>query len=305
MDFSEVELHSISPEAQEEEICRAISNATILYTGPGRPPITKKIIEAATQLKLIQTPGAGYNEIDVVAAEEAGVPVATTRGGNINAVAEHAIMFMLVLLKRGLYAHEATVRGDWPQFELGMSGTVRELGGNTLGILGLGGIGREVAKRARSFGPRIIYHNRNRLGEVEEADLGVEYVDFDELIRCSDVLSVHVPLTPQTRGIIGRKEIGEMKSGAILLNLARGGVVDEEAVVEAVKAHKLAGAAFDVFEVEPLESDNIFKCVENVMLSPHCSAATVESVERMFNIAGRNIAAIIKGQPLMNVVNNS
>jgi phosphoglycerate dehydrogenase-like enzyme len=213
------------------------------------------------------------------------------------------MMFMLVLLKKGVYAHESTLRGEWPQMELAVGGKVLELGGRTLGILGLGDIGTEVAKRARGFGPHILYHKRSRLPVAEEEVLGVEYVGLDELLKRSDILSIHVPLTPETRGIIGREEIASMKKGAILLNLARGGIVDEGALVEALKEGRLSGAGLDVFEDEPQGPDNIFEGVENVMLSPHVSGASKEMLIRAFGICGENIARFFSGEKLENVVN--
>jgi phosphoglycerate dehydrogenase-like enzyme len=303
IDFSKVELQMINPETPEEEICKAASDATIIYAGPGRPPITRKIIESATKLKFIQMPGAGYDEVDITAASSRNIPIATTKGANTQAVAEHAIMFILVLLKRGITAHEATTHGKWPQFETLGKGTW-ELGGKTLGILGLGMIGKELAKIAKGFGVNMIYHNRTKLGEDEERELEVEHVTFEELISRSDIVSIHVPLSSETRGMIGYEEISNMKDGAIIVNLARGGVVDERAVVDAVRSKKLLGAGFDVFDPEPLPQNNIFKEIYNVMLSPHLAGATTEAILRMHELAGKNIASILKGKKPVNIVNN-
>jgi phosphoglycerate dehydrogenase-like enzyme len=303
IDLSQVELQILNLETPEDEICKAASNATILYAGPGRPPITRKIIESAPQLKFIQMPGAGYDEVDITAADDRKIPVATTHGANARAVAEHAIMFMLVLLKRGISAHEATMRGEWPQFDLVLRKGTWELGGKILGILGLGMIGREVAKMARGFGVHMIYHNRNRLDKEEERKLGVEYVEFDELLSNSDIISIHVPLTEETRGMIGSEEIRMMKDGAVIVNLSRGGVVDEGAVVDAIGSGKLLGAGFDVFETEPLLSGDLFFEVDNVMLSPHLAGATTEAVYGMHEIAGRNFASVMEGKRPVNIVN--
>ncbi len=248
-------------------------------------------------------PGAGYDEVDLSAANDRKIPVATAHGANARAVAEHAIMFMLVLLKRGISAHEGTIRGEWPQFETIWKGTW-ELRGKTLGILGLGMIGKELAKIAKGFGVNMIYHNRNRLDEGEECALEVEYVGFDGLLSESDIISIHVPLTEETRGMIGSEEIRMMKDGAVIVNLSRGGVVDEGAVVEAVRSGKLLGAGFDVFESEPLLSGDLFVEVDNVMLSPHISGATTESIYRVHEIAGRNFASVMEGKRPVNIVND-
>lgn len=304
VDLSKVELQILNPDALEDEICKAASNATIIYAGPGRPPITRKIIESAPRLKLIQTQGVGYDEVDITAANDGKIPVTTAHGANARTVAEHAIMFMLVLLKRGISAHEGTIRGEWPQFDIMLRKGTWELGGKTLGILGLGRIGRELAKMAKGFGVHMIYHNRNRLDVDEEQALEVEYVGFDGLLSESDLISVHVPLTEETRGMIGSEEIGMMKDGAVIVNLSRGGVVDEGAVVEAVRSGKLLGAGFDVFESEPLLSGDLFLEVDNVMLSPHISGATAESIYRAHEIAGRNFASVMEGKRPVNIVND-
>jgi glyoxylate reductase len=304
IDLSKVELQILNPDALEDDICKAATNATIIYAGPGRPPITRKIIESAPQLKLIQMPGAGYDEVDIAAANDFKIPVATARGGNARAVAEHAIMFMLVLLKHGISAHEGTIRGEWPQFDLVLRKGTWELGGKTLGILGLGKIGREVAKMVKGFGVHMIYHNRNRLDEVEERELEVEYVGFDGLLSRSDIISVHVPLAEETRGMIGSEEIRMMKNGAVIVNLSRGGVVDEGAVVEAIGSGKLLGAGFDVFESEPLLTGDLFLEVDNVILSPHLAGATTEAIYRLHEIAGRNFASVMEGIRPVNIVND-
>jgi phosphoglycerate dehydrogenase-like enzyme len=248
IDFSEVELQILSLDTPEDSICSAASDSTIILAGIGRPAITRKIIKASSNLRLIQMPGAGYDEVDISAANEMGIPVATTKAANAQAVAEHVIMFILTLMNKGIYAHESTISGDWPQMELLVENRTMELGGKTLGILGLGAVGKEVAKRARGFRTHVIYNNRNRFNIDDENTLGVEYVGFHELLSRSDILSTHVPLTPDTIGRIGRKEIALMKDGTILINTARGAVVEEQALVDALKEGKLFGAGLDVFD---------------------------------------------------------
>ncbi|UCD44678.1 MAG: 2-hydroxyacid dehydrogenase [Candidatus Bathyarchaeota archaeon] len=304
IDFQEVDLAILPGDASEEQVCEAVADATVIF-GDGRHfiPVTRRIMEAAPRLKIIQMPSVGYDEVDLKAADELGIPVANTQGCNAPSVAEHAIMFMLVLLKRGLLNHEATLRGEWPQMDIAVGGKVLELGGKTLGILGLGAIGTEVAKRARVFGPQIIYNKRSRLPEDEEKRLGVEYAGFDELLQLSDILSVHVPLTPETWGMIGREEIAMMKPGAILLNLARGGVVDDAALAEALREGRLSGAGLDVFQDEPLGPGSVFVGVENVMTSPHVSGASKETMGRGFKMCGENLARVFRGEDPEYVVN--
>jgi phosphoglycerate dehydrogenase-like enzyme len=304
IDFTKTELEMLESDSSEEDICNAVADATILFAGPGRPPITRAIIEAAPRLKLIQMPGTGYNEVDLQAARGEGVYVATTKGANASAVAEHAITFMLILLKKSLIAHEGTSSGGWPQMDTIMRMRTWELGSRTVGLVGFGATGRKVAEILQGFGSNVIYHTRNRLSEDEERSLGVEYTGLNDLLSRSDVVSLHVPLTPETRGMIGRDEVALMRRGAILINTSRGGVVDEEAVVDAIKKKRLGGAGFDVFDSEPLASDNIFAGVENVILSPHIGGGTMEGIQNMSKFAGRNIALVLDGGRPINVVND-
>jgi len=304
IDFSTFDLEILPGDITEEEVCKAVADSTVIFgDGRHRTHITRKVIEAAPNLKLIQMPTVGYDEVDLEAANEYGIPVANTAGCNAVSVAEHAIMFMLVLLKKGLYAHESTLKGEWPQMELAVGGKVSELGGKTLGILGLGAIGTEVAKMARGFGTNILYNKRNRLPQDKEERLGVTYVGFDELLKQSDILSIHVSLNSDTRGLIGREEISMMKKGAILLNLARGPVVDEVAVADALIEGRLSGVGLDVFRDEPLGPGNVYEGLENVMLSPHVSGGSRETFGRSFMMCGKNLARYFAGEKLDYLVN--
>jgi lactate dehydrogenase-like 2-hydroxyacid dehydrogenase len=304
IDFREVDLQILSLDTPKNILFEAASDSTIILAGIGRPAITRKLIEVSPNLRLIQMPGAGYDEVDISAANERGIPVATTKGANAHAVAEHVVMFILTLMNRCIYAHKATKKGDWPQMELLIMDRTMELKGKTLGILGLGAIGRDLAKIVRGFGTKVIYYNRNRLSFNDENTLGVEYVGFHELLSRSDILSIHVPLNHGTTGMIGRNEIALMKDNAILINTSRGPVVDENSLVDALREGKLFGAGLDVFDLEPLGPDNVFSGLDNVVLSPHIGAGTVESVERMIESAGKNISLIISGKCPQNIVND-
>jgi phosphoglycerate dehydrogenase-like enzyme len=265
--------------------------------------IDRKIIEEARNLKLIQQPAVGYESIDVKAATECGVPVANAAGFNSVGVAEHALMMALVLLKKALLLQNETSRCNWLQDKVVNAGSSWELEGRTLGILGFGMVGRELAKRARGFGPRMLYNKRNRLPEVEEKELGVEYCTFDEILSRSDILSIHLPLTDETRGLIGGDELAKMRRGAILLNLARGKIVDTAALAEAVKRGHLSGVGVDVYDPEPIRSDNPLIGLENVMLTPHVAGATLESKTKSLKICFGNFARVFRGEAPINVVN--
>jgi len=302
LDLSEVDMVVVPREATEDEICTAVVGASVILAAPFIH-ITRRMIEAAKGVKLIQFGSVGYEAIDLEAATELGVPVANNPGWNAVTVAEHALMFMLVLLKKALFAHQETCqRRLKPQ---GFSQMVQELRGKTLGILGLGAIGKEVARLANGFGTRIIYYKRNRLSEVEEKELDVEYRDFGELLATSDIISVHLPLTDETQGMIGRKEMAKMKNGAILINTSRREVVDEEALAEALKEGKLAGAGIDVprppEEITGLRNPLIG--MENVMLTPHMAGGSRESMARAVKQVAQNINRVLSGEKPLYIVN--
>jgi lactate dehydrogenase-like 2-hydroxyacid dehydrogenase len=219
----------------------------------------------------------GYDNIDLDAATEMGISVAKNAGFNAVAVAEHAIMMVLALLKKAFYTHKVVVQGGWPQKEVvNQDQFLYELRGKTLGVVGLGSIGTEVAKLAVAFRARVLYTKRNRLSEAKEAALQVEYGTLEELLRNSDILSVNVPLTLETRGMIGREQTEMMKNNAVLVNTARSGLVDETALAEALKRGKLWGAGIEV----PRSPDEqkvlreTFKGIDNVILTPHIASGT-------------------------------
>ncbi len=267
-----------------------------------RLPIDARAAEAARGCRLIQQPSIGYQHIDLEATREAGIPVANVGAANAIGVAEQAIMFMLCLLKRALYFHAKTARGEWGQsdvFTLGM----HELCGKTLGIVGMGNIGREVAVRAKPFGCRIVYHDSRPLTPREEQELGVERMELDDLLRVSDIVSLHVPLTPQTRRMIDAGKLELMKPEAYLLNLARGEVVDEAALAAALAEGRLAGAGIDVFAQEPVDPNNPLLSSDRVILSPHVAGGTDESRVRMLQVTMENITRVLRGEKPLYVVN--
>jgi phosphoglycerate dehydrogenase-like enzyme len=228
-------------------------------------------------------------------------------GFNAVGVAEHAIMMVLVLLKKGFIAHHGVIDGGWPQREIISPGTyLYELRGKTLGVVGLGNIGTEVAKRAVAFGARVLYNKRSRLTEAEEAALGVEYGTLEELLKASDVVSINAPLTVETRGMIGEEQIEMMKDGAILVNTARGGLVDEEALAEALRRGKLWGAGIDV----PRGPDDqegfreLFKGIDNVILTPHIASGTYNALDKCVEQFAENLARVVNGEKPLYLLND-
>lgn len=266
-------------------------------------PITAGMLEAAKRLKLIQQPSDGYNQIDIEAAAARGVPVANTAGCNDIAVAEHTVMVALALLKKTIYANARTHEGAWAQEEMLWNKGTAELYGKNYGIIGLGRIGKEVAKRLPAFGVKILYYDAFRPDEEQEKLLNVTYKPLEELLKTCDVVSIHVPLTEQTSGLIGSEELAKMKRSAVLINVSRGEIVDEEALAEALKKKKIAGAGIDVFAQEPISPDNPLLNTENVILTPHIAGTTQEARQRISTAAVENIGRVLKGEKPINIVN--
>ena len=267
-----------------------------------RLPIDAEVAEAAKGCRLIQQPSIGYQHIDPQATRRAGIPVANAGAANTVGVAEHAIMFMLCLLKKALYFHDKTARGEWGQEDAFSLGSF-ELMGKTLGIVGMGNIGKEVARRAKCFSCRMAYYDVKPLAREIEEELGVERMELDDLLRASDIVTLHVPLLPETTRLINRESLALMKPEAYLLNLARGEVVDEGALAEALAEGRLAGAGIDVFSQEPINKDSPLLRSDKVILSPHISGATNESRVRIMAVTIENVNRVLAGGKPLHVVN--
>lgn len=263
--------------------------------------ITKEMIQAAPKLKLIQSITAGYDKIDVDAAARAGIPVATTTGANAVSVAEHIFAMILALSHQIVYAHNALKEGGWPQLEL-YKGKCFEISGRTIGLIGFGQIGQAAARIARVFGMEVLYYRRNRLSREEESSLEVSYAPLENLLRQADIVSIQVPRTPQTRDLIGPKELRLMKRSALLINTARGGIVDEEALIDCLAEKRIAGAGLDVFAEEPISPHNPLLHMDNVVLTPHTAGAAWESVRRTLEVSVENILRVASGEKPHNLV---
>ncbi len=248
----------------------------------------------APNLKLVQLTSAGYDQVDPEAAKKAKVPVANNGGANAIAVAEHTLMLILAVFKRCVQFHNSVVAGNW---RVGNPADVRvhEVSGATLGIVGLGNIGKKVARRAKPFDMKVQYHDIKRLTEDQEDALGVRFVLFDELLRTSDVVSLHVPLDDSTRNMIGARELGLMKRDAILVNTCRGPVVDEPALYAALKDGRIFGAGLDVMVEEPPEPKHPLFSLPNVVLTPHTAGPTWENYIARFRNGFDNIQRVAAG----------
>lgn len=257
--------------------------------------VDASLLDSAPRLRVVANAVVGYEHVDVAACRARGIAVTNTPDVLTNATADLALALVLSVL-RGLPAAERSLReggfhgwGFWDY--LGA-----DPGGRTLGIYGMGRIGRAVARRAAPFGMRVVYHSRTRLSAEDEAALGAEWTDFDGLIARSDVLSLHAPLTPQTRHVISAEVLRRMRPGAFLINTARGALVDEAALVDALRDGRLAGAGLDVYEREPALAPGLTD-LPNVVLLPHVGSATRETRTRMAMLAARNAHAVLSGHP--------
>ena len=257
--------------------------------------VNRAVIEAGTDLKIIANAAVGYNNIDVAAARQRGIIVSNTPGVLTDATADLTWALILGITRRIGEGERLVRRGAWKgwtfDFMLGA-----ELRGKQLGIVGYGGIGRAVAKRGRAFGMRIAYTSRTPKDEPD-----AEPMPLDRLLATSDVVSLHCPLTPETRHLIDQPALARMKRSAYLINTSRGPVVDEKALAWALRMRLIAGAGLDVFDEEPKVEPELLT-LENVMLVPHLGSGTVETRTAMADLAVRNVAAVLAGQPPLTPV---
>ena len=294
--FGDVTLYQ-KTESEEEAIAR-IADHDIVLTN--KIPITESLLDACPNIKLICVQATGYNIVDTAACAKRGIPVCNVPDYGTAAVAQFTLALMLELCHR-IGHHDSVVHdGKWCRSKTFCFWDTpqMELGGKTLGIIGFGRIGQAVAKLAQAFGMRVIACSRSR----KENDLGVAYVDLDTLLAESDFLSLHCPLFAENTGMVNAEFIRKMKDGAFLINTARGGLLDEQAVADALASGKLAGAAVDVVTEEPMKAYNpLLKC-PNCIITPHIAWAPRESRQRLLDCCVENIRAFLQGNP-QNVVN--
>ena len=281
-------------DAGTPEFAAALPDANY-YVGFPRAEMTGEFFKAAPRLKLIQLISAGYDRLDVEAARRAGVPIANNGGANSVAVAEHTLLLMLAVYRKLSWHHANVVTGKWRVGDFS-SHRLYELEGKTLGIVGLGTIGKKVARRAAAFDVRIQYYDIARLSEDSEDALGVHFVLFPELLRTSDIVSLHVPLNARTRKLIGATELGMMKSSAILINTCRGPVVDEDALHQALTTGRIAAAGLDVMVEEPPLANHPLFALENVTFTPHMAGPTWENWAKAFRNAFDNVQRVERGE---------
>lgn len=258
-------------------------------------PLPARVINAALKLKVIGRPGVGYENVDLKAATARNIPVVYSPGSNNVSVAEHTVGLMLALTKRIVDANDAVKVKDNFQFRTAVK--TMELDGKTIGIVGFGKIGRKVATICRNgFGMKVIAYDKYISASVA-ADEGARLVDsLDELLAEADIVSMHMPATPESYHMISRDQLKKMKSSAFLLNTARGSVVDEQALADALKARTIAGAGSDVFEQEPPSKDNPLFTLDNYIVTPHMAAHSEESLARMATMMAEGVLDVLDGR---------
>ncbi|MCP5156252.1 MAG: 3-phosphoglycerate dehydrogenase [Ectothiorhodospiraceae bacterium] len=278
----------------EDHLREIIADAD--YAISGQVPVSAAVLNAARHLKLLHKWGVGVDNLDLDAARARGIQVARTTGSNAVPVAEFAVGLMLSALRHIPQGHEVMQKGEWN--DRVTLAEPRMLSGKTVGIVGLGATGKATARLLAGFGCRILYHKPNRLTPAEEAALGVEHADLPRLLAESDVVSLHCPLTPQTAGLVDLEALRSMKRTAVLVNVARGGVVVEADLVRALRERTILAAATDVYEIEPLPADSVLRGVPNLVLTPHLAAMAADNfaptVQRMF----ANIVRVSRGEPI-------
>jgi len=282
----------------EAEQIRQVAQAdfVMLY----RAPLPESVMRAAQRLRMVQLLASGYDGIPLNLLHELGVACARNGGANARAVADQAVLMILALYRR-LFETDREVRaGRW---QAGITGlNTFEMAGKVVGIVGLGDIGRQVARRLEAFDAQVMYCNRNRLPQALEQELGVRYAPLDELLASVDVLSLHAPGSADGSHLINAAALARMKSSALLINTGRGALVDEAALLLALSTGKLAGAGLDVFEQEPVAPSNPLLALSNVVLSPHSAGTTADTWARRGHFAYNNIARVLAGEPPVALV---
>ncbi len=261
--------------------------------------VDEKLYRGAPKLRLIQLLSAGYDRADMAAVRKAGIPMSNNGGANSVAVSEHALLLMLAVSRRVIRQHANVIGGRWRGNE---PPRVHELRNRVLGIVGFGTIGKKTARLAQAFGMTVHYYDIARLREDQEDALGVRFRLLPEILRGSDIVSLHVPLNPTTTHLIGADELALMKPSAVIVNTSRGPVIDEKALIAALSAGKLFGAGLDVFDEEPPPADNPLFALNNVVLTAHLAGPTWESNVARLRNAFDNVQRVERGEAPLWVV---
>ena len=276
------------------ELIERIKDADTVINIRSAIPFPREVLEACPRLKLLSVWGTGVDHVDLVAAEELGITVSNTPGYGAPYVSEHALALALAVSRRIVQSDRRIREGGWTE------GFVEELYNKTLGVVGTGAIGRRMIQLGQGIGMKVVAWTFNPTPE-RAREYGVDFLELGDLLRQSDVVSLHVALTPDSEGLIGKEQLALMKPSAFLINVARGAVVDEAALVDALQDRRIAGAGLDVFEVEPLSPGHPLTRLDNVVLSPHAGSMAYNGTMRGLEMSIENLEQFAAGSPV-NVV---
>ncbi len=291
---------TVWPNTAPEQIAERIADYDVVIID--KPVITRQIMDACPALKLITLFATGFNNVDIVAAKEKGIVVSNAPGYSSHAVSQLAAALLLEICTRLGQHHRAIEAGEWTDNShfCRMAPRMTEIAGKTVGVIGYGGIGQAFGRIMKAMGAELLVYSRRWHPELE--DEHTHYVNLDELYARSDIISLHCPLNDDSRGMINAETLAKMKDGVILINTARGALIDEEAVAAALRSGKLAALGQDAFAVEPIRPDNPLLTAPNAYLTPHVGWAPHETRARLIGIVAENIRSFLEGRP-QNVVN--
>ena len=294
----ECEVIELSSGSDETLLLSYAEKADALLTRGGIK-VKRPFMEASYKLKVIAVHGVGADHVDLDTAADLGIVVFNTPTALTETVAELTVALLLALIRRVVSADKAVRAGEWSRKYSDLIGS--ELMGKTVGIIGLGRIGTAVARRLKGFDVNLLYYDVTRKREVED-ELNTQHTELNNLLSTSDIITLHMPLTSETHHLISHREFNMMKKGAYLINMARGKIIDENALIEALRSGKLAGAALDVFEEEPPKADNPLLSFDNVVLTPHIGASSREAMRRMAIQSAEGILKVFRGETPPNIV---
>ena len=292
----------------EDAIIEACRNAEFLFVAANYPTVSAKILKNIPSIRMVQSHGTGYDKIDIDAAARLLIPVANAAGQNSMTVAEFTLALIIALQRRMIVSVREIKAGNYSEVrKSSIASGLNEIRDCRIGFVGLGTIGKLVAKIAGLLGPIMAYYDVYRADKDLEMELQLEYKPLDKLLASSDIVSLHVPLTEQTQGMIGKRELGLMPQGSLLINTSRGEVVDQEALADALESGHIGGAAIDTVSPEPPPSDHpllnlSLAARDRLILTPHIAGVTDPAFVRLTNSALANIARVVSGKPPENVV---
>jgi len=279
----------------EKEKCLQSADAFLTATYK----VDKSLMEKAANVKIVQKMGVGIDNIDAVAASSLGIIVKNVPGGNANGVAELTMGLIIDVYRRITSLDKMNRKGEWGMWTYRSSSY--EIKGKKHGIIGFGHVGKRVAELSHAFGTELLYYNRTQMNENVEKQYGIKYVSLEGLLQAADIVSIHLPFTVETKDFISKREMDMMKHDAILINVGRGGVVNEKALYEVLLKGKLLGAGIDVWEKEPLQGQNLLLQLDNIVATPHIGGGTVDAAQNILRSCFKNILITCKQDEIETV----